>query len=264
MGKVTGIMGQASGKVGNVVFRVTNGIQVATAYQPIVANPKTKGQVDQRKKMTLAGRISKLVDKESILGLGGGNARARRGRFLSLIARSAVISGEVAKINPAAIRFSEGDELRRTEGGALAIADGTTTGEVIVTVGARTLVTGQTLAGYRERYVCLLIDPNTSVADYGDVRIAEDLSQVRFRFVVEDPEVLYTAVVYCIPEVQVTRSSRNEYTPLGYDEGIVVGAGTQVFNMMAYGLSEFMGAVEKPVSGREVSGAKKVASKDSK
>ena len=43
-----GILGQQVGKVGPVVARLFRGMNVYTAYQPVVANPKTEGQTIHR------------------------------------------------------------------------------------------------------------------------------------------------------------------------------------------------------------------------
>lgn len=112
MGKVVGLIGSASGKIGNLVYAVTNGIQTARVYQPIVANPKTTAQSLQRAKGNLCGQLSGMVSRECILGLGG-NARIRRGEFLRNLLRKCtaqVIDGDItAKLYPADIVFSRGD-----------------------------------------------------------------------------------------------------------------------------------------------------------
>lgn len=111
MGKVVGLVGAASGKIGNVVYAVTNGIQTARVYQPIVSNPKSIGQSLQRAKGNLAGRISGFVPRTAIMGLGV-NARLRRGEFLRNVLKKATanyIDGSyVAKIQPADVLFSKG------------------------------------------------------------------------------------------------------------------------------------------------------------
>lgn len=91
MAKVVGLVGAASGKIGNLVYVVTNGIQTARVYQPVVSNPKTALQNAQRAKGNLAGRMSSFVPREAIMGLGINN-RARRGEFLRGVLKSAVVS----------------------------------------------------------------------------------------------------------------------------------------------------------------------------
>lgn len=112
MGKVVGLVGAASGKIGNVVYAVTNGIQTARVYQPIVSNPKSIGQSQQRARGNLAGRISGFVPRTAIMGLGV-NARLRRGEFLRNILKKATVTQSggsyVAKVQPADVLFSKGD-----------------------------------------------------------------------------------------------------------------------------------------------------------
>lgn len=111
MGKVVGLVGAASGKIGNIVYAVTNGIQTARVYQPVVYNPKSIGQSQQRARGNLAGRISGFVPRTAIMGLGV-NARLRRGEFLRNILKKATVtmsgSSYVAKIQPADVLFSKG------------------------------------------------------------------------------------------------------------------------------------------------------------
>ena len=111
MAKVVGIIGSASGKVGNVVYAVTNGMQTARVYQPVVSNPKTAGQSSQRAKANLAGRVSGFVPRTAIMGLGN-NARQRRSEFLRNILKNASVTAArgsfVAKIQPADVVFSKG------------------------------------------------------------------------------------------------------------------------------------------------------------
>lgn len=112
MAKVVGLIGGTSGKVGNVVYAVSNGVQTARIYQPIVANPKTTAQILQRAKANLVGQLSSMVSKACIVGLGG-NARERRSAFLRnalLKATASTSSGRVqAKLQPSDIVFSRGD-----------------------------------------------------------------------------------------------------------------------------------------------------------
>lgn len=111
MAKVVGLVGAASGKIGNLVYAVTNGIQIARVYQPVISNPKTAGQNMQRSKGNLAGRISSFVPRTAIVGLGVNN-RMRRSEFLRNILKHAdatYVDGTYeAKINPALMLFSKG------------------------------------------------------------------------------------------------------------------------------------------------------------
>lgn len=86
MARATNGLGQFRGKVGSVVFRVNQGQQIASSYQPAVKNPKTNLQTAQRDKMYLASQISKLVPRADIVGLNPkGSARDRRNMLIKNI-----------------------------------------------------------------------------------------------------------------------------------------------------------------------------------
>lgn len=89
MAKIYGINGKLTGKVGNTVFAVDGGIQVARQYNPIVANPRTEAQQIQRLKVNFAGQMSSGIVPAAIEALRG-NARARRSALLSNLIKDAV------------------------------------------------------------------------------------------------------------------------------------------------------------------------------
>ena len=83
MARATSGLGQFRGKVGSVVFRVNQGQQIVSAYQPSVRNPKSNTQTAQRNKIYLASQLSKLVPREDIIGLAPkGSVRDRRSMFI--------------------------------------------------------------------------------------------------------------------------------------------------------------------------------------
>lgn len=112
MAKVVGLVGSASGKVGNVVYAVSNGVQIARVYQPNVSNPKSSAQMAQRAKGNLVGRLSAIVPSSALVGLGN-NRRSRRAAFLKNALKVATVTstetnGFSAKIQPENIVFSQG------------------------------------------------------------------------------------------------------------------------------------------------------------
>lgn len=56
-----GITGKLSGKMGAAVFRVREGQQVVTQYNPIVKNPNTAGQQTQRAKFKLMSQLAAVM-----------------------------------------------------------------------------------------------------------------------------------------------------------------------------------------------------------
>lgn len=65
--KSTGLFGKNSGRVGGVVYSNYRGEQVVRTYQPKVANPSTKRQVEQRQKFKLVSQVGASLGKEIAL-----------------------------------------------------------------------------------------------------------------------------------------------------------------------------------------------------
>lgn len=61
MAKLQGIVGGLSGKLGNAVFRQRYGQTVASQYQPVVANPNTKAQSDNRTAFKLISQLAAVL-----------------------------------------------------------------------------------------------------------------------------------------------------------------------------------------------------------
>lgn len=115
MAKVVGIAGTIRGKIGTVVFvKGENGVSYGKAYQPSVANPRTAGQLAQRAKVNVVGRISKAATPEIIAALGG-SRKVNRRIFNREMLKGAVVAqsnGEyTAAVDPAAVKFSAGAEV---------------------------------------------------------------------------------------------------------------------------------------------------------
>lgn len=56
--KLTGLTGTGSGKLGSSVFSVSAGEQIVRQYQPVVTNPSTASQVNNRARMKLLSQLS--------------------------------------------------------------------------------------------------------------------------------------------------------------------------------------------------------------
>lgn len=171
MAKCVGLIGTISGKIGTTVFQKgENGISYGRSYQPVVNNPKSVLQTDQRAKMNLVGRLSQVTPQSLLIGLEGTNNRQRRSRFTSNLLKVATIdrsTGDevVAIIAPEDVVFSQGAEVINAS-----------MGELTVTVSsvATTLTLGDaTLAGsYGERIVCAIIDPSNK-AGYSQIKYVD-------------------------------------------------------------------------------------------
>lgn len=61
MAKIYGINGALTGKLGNSVMAVRNGVQVARQYQPVVANPSTDAQIAARARLKMMSQLSAVM-----------------------------------------------------------------------------------------------------------------------------------------------------------------------------------------------------------
>lgn len=70
-------LGQWRGKAGGQVYRVRNGEQIVSAYQPAVANPKSDAQMLQRAKFNLMTKLNALFDVRLLNGFSSSRGIAR-------------------------------------------------------------------------------------------------------------------------------------------------------------------------------------------
>lgn len=61
MARMQGITGKLSGKMGAAVFRVREGQQIVTQYNPLVKNPNSDGQKSQRAKFKLMSQLAAIM-----------------------------------------------------------------------------------------------------------------------------------------------------------------------------------------------------------
>lgn len=79
--KLSGIAGQGSGKLGNMVLSVRAGEQIVRQYQPNVSNPSTDAQVETRSKMKLVTQLSAVV--APVIAIPREGLKSPRNRFVS-------------------------------------------------------------------------------------------------------------------------------------------------------------------------------------
>lgn len=167
MAKFVGFVGTIHGKVGTTVFtKGEKGLSYGRSYQPQVYNPKTIGQVDQRAKMNLVGRMSQVTPKSLLIGMSGSSNRQRRSAFNRALLYAATVDRSspqsiIAKVAPEDVVFSEGVEvLHATASSPVVTAN---------TVSLNLTLSDASLAGmYGERVVVAIIDPS-SKAGYSQV-----------------------------------------------------------------------------------------------
>lgn len=166
MAKIYGLNGVIRGRQGNNVFSVQNGTQVVKAYQPVVSNPRTSAQIEQRLKFSLAGKMSGATPALALSGMRGSSLREKRARFVSLVVRAASVSGSVASVDYERVLYSEGS-LARYSAQATFTAEFTgavSNSFVDVNLPAMT-VNPAAPAGYGEIAVFALYDAATSTLD---------------------------------------------------------------------------------------------------
>lgn len=56
--KLNGFVGKGSGKLGSSVFAISGGEQIVREYNPVVSNPQTDAQVEQRAKLKLMSQLA--------------------------------------------------------------------------------------------------------------------------------------------------------------------------------------------------------------
>lgn len=173
MAKFVGFVGTISGKVGTTVFsKGEKGLSYGRSYQPQVYNPKSTGQVDQRAKMNLVGRMSQATPKALLTGMMGENNRQRRSAFNSGLLAVATIDRSVpgkvvAQIAPEDVVFSQGGEQFH----ATAAAPTITASQVTIAI---TLQDSALAGAYGERIVVAIIDPSAK-AGYSQVYFADSV-----------------------------------------------------------------------------------------
>lgn len=86
MATMQGITGKVSGKMGSAVFRVREGQQIVTQYNPIVKNPNTAGQQAQRAKFKLMSQLAAImgpgIGTMGVINLPARGRKTRRNGFV--------------------------------------------------------------------------------------------------------------------------------------------------------------------------------------
>ena len=95
-----------SGKLGSSVFAISKGVTVERQYQPIVNNPQTKAQVQQRAKFKLLSGLASVVAPFACLFTEGLQTQANV--FIKKNMQYATWSGSSARIDMPKIQISGG------------------------------------------------------------------------------------------------------------------------------------------------------------
>ena len=217
MAKSPNGLGQFSGKVGGVVFAISNGEQIVRSYQPVVSNPKTALQNQQRAKCNLTGRISSFVPKSALYGLGINNRR-RRAEFLRNIMRSAVVIASTENEYKASI---QDDEIVFSKGSALPLGtsiDVTAAANLVTATvhgDGTSVISAEEYATLSMRLVLMVYNANGDLA-YCSTKMAVKPNQLAVANTLFTVPIMgeFTAKLYAIPMSTVDGSAMNVTTEM--------------------------------------------------
>lgn len=249
MGKAPNGLGKFSGKVGGVVFAISNGEQIVRAYQPVVSNPKSSAQMAQRAKGNLVGRISSYVPKSVLSGLGANN-RMRRAEFLRILLNAATTtlstSGGTntynAKVADEDIIFSKGSVLNLFSAQTITA----TAYSVTINLLGLGVIDPDIYAAYQCRLVAMVYDKTTQELVEVSTTMANKPNQgsaADTTIYIAHPEG-YDVVIYCIPMSTADGSSVSISTDMAMKDDDTIAAllstnrNAIVFN---YGNSQILG-----------------------
>ena len=96
MARIYGISGRITGRKGDAVFAVRGGEQIVRQYNPIVANPKTEAQVENRAKLKLCSQLGAIL--APVLAIPSEGAKSGRNQLSSLIYPKMTYQNNTAKV----------------------------------------------------------------------------------------------------------------------------------------------------------------------
>lgn len=126
MGKVVCLQGKARGKVGSIVYAVNAGQQIAREYQPVVANPSTAPQVENRSKLKLMSQLAAAYKGSIVIRKDG--MKSARNQFISENYDKVTIAGTAANVNLNRVQLTKsnvgmgGFNADRSSGNKIAVA----------------------------------------------------------------------------------------------------------------------------------------------
>lgn len=107
MGKTTSMWGKTTGKVGGLVYATAGGEQIVREYNPKVANPSTKAQVDQRARMKLMSQLSAALSP--VLAITKDGLVSKRNKFTKINFPASYALNGVAQITYENVQITEGN-----------------------------------------------------------------------------------------------------------------------------------------------------------
>lgn len=126
MGKVVCLQGKARGKVGSIVYAISAGQQIAREYQPVVMNPSTPSQVENRSKLKLMSQLAAAYKGSIAIRKDG--LKSARNLFISENYDKVTIVGSAANVNLNRVQLTKsnvgmgGFSADRSSGTQIAVA----------------------------------------------------------------------------------------------------------------------------------------------
>lgn len=124
--KLNGFVGTGSGKMGASVFSVNSGAQIVRQYQPVVANPSTAAQVDQRARMKLMSQVAAAM--APVIAIPKQGLKSARNQFISKNFDSCIATDGIAQVTYENLQLTSGNigfpaisATRAAEGGAISV-----------------------------------------------------------------------------------------------------------------------------------------------
>lgn len=105
--KLNGFVGTGSGKLGASVFSVNSGAQIVRQYQPVVANPSTSAQVDQRARLKLMSQVAAAM--APVIAIPKNGLKSSRNLFISKNMDSCIATDGVAQVTYENLQLTAGN-----------------------------------------------------------------------------------------------------------------------------------------------------------
>lgn len=105
--KLNGFVGKGSGKLGASVFAISGGEQIVRQYNPVVSNPQTDAQVEQRAKLKLTSQLA--ADLSQSIGFQKKGLVSARNQFVSANIGKCTYEGNDAKIELSQLELAGGN-----------------------------------------------------------------------------------------------------------------------------------------------------------
>lgn len=126
MAKQTSLFGKISGKIGSVVFSTAGGETISREYNPHVANPSTKAQVNQRARLKLMSQLSAAL--APVIAIPKQGLVSARNAFTKLNFDASMAENGIAQISYENVQLTNGNlglptiEASRAQGSGISIS----------------------------------------------------------------------------------------------------------------------------------------------